>query len=919
MKPVKLIMSAFGCYAEKQEIDFTLLGNEGIYLITGETGAGKTTIFDAIAFALYGVASGDSREPVMLRSKYAEPAAETYVEFYFSYLGKDYRVKRNPTYERAKQRGDGTTKQQTEAELELPDRTIARLSEVNKKIVEILGLTRDQFVQIAMIAQGEFRKVLFASTEERMEIFRRIFSTDNYKKFQERVKQDASTLLTSIKEQKSSYSFSLGNVIISDDDGAAEKLTDAQSGVLSPADTLEWLVMLIDADCNALKTKSEALDACVNKLGEINQRLGQAEQDKKARIALKAAIDRWPDEKIALDTVEQALSAEKAKQPRLEALKVQIAALQESLPKYKQLQTLIDTIRENTEKLKVEEQKVTDLTLKQEEFGGAVKKTKSELKTLEDVAALIEGLNSNKTTLDTRKKNLTELQTSFDVYASLLKDLRLAQEDYSAKSKVSSVLRQTYEHLNKDYLDAQAGVLAAELQDGEPCPVCGSIEHPLLAKLPGEAPSKTALDKAKMDAEKAEKETITASDDASRLNGRAETKEEEIFSNTISFLGEMEFDSIPSALTEAIAGIAAELLEVDEKLAAQKKRAMRKETLEKHIPELEEGLDKTIADLSIAKTTVATLTTRVDGDKKQHDRHAAELKFKSEAEASAEIEAIGFRKKAQENAFSMAQDEFDKAKMKADGTATEIETLQKQLAGTEPLDYNAIKAEKETEEGTQQILTKVKENLSARVSANQIAWNGMKKADDVLIALETRYKWLKELSDTANGDITGKAKIRLETYIQAAYFDSIIRRANIRLLQMSNMQYELVRRSENGIQGQSGLELNVIDHINNTERDARTLSGGESFIASLSLALGLSDEIQSNAGGIRIDSMFVDEGFDSLDESKLSLAMQALASISQANRLIGVISHITGLAEKIDKKIVVTKERSGPSNLVIVV
>ena len=183
MKPVKLIMSAFGCYAGKQEVDFTLLGNEGIYLITGDTGAGKTTIFDAITFALYGEASGDDREPKMLRSNYADPAAETFVEFFFTYHGKDYRVKRSPTYERAKQRGEGKTTHQTDAELELPDRTIGRLSEVNKQIEEILGFTRDQFVQIVMIAQGEFRKVLHASTEERMEIFRRIFAPTNIRNF----------------------------------------------------------------------------------------------------------------------------------------------------------------------------------------------------------------------------------------------------------------------------------------------------------------------------------------------------------------------------------------------------------------------------------------------------------------------------------------------------------------------------------------------------------------------------------------------------------------------------------------------------------------------------------------------------------------------------------------------------------------
>jgi exonuclease SbcC len=918
MKPIKLTMAAFGCYAERQEIDFALLGEEGIYLITGETGAGKTTIFDAITFALYGEASGDAREPVMLRSKYAEPSAETYVEFHFSYHGKEYRVKRSPAYERAKQRGDGTTTQQAEAELELPDRMIGRLTDVNKKIIEILGLSRDQFMQIAMIAQGEFRKVLFASTEERMEIFRRIFSTDNYKKFQERVKKDASSLSSEIKGQKDSYGFSLGNVIIPDDDiDAAQKLTEAKSGVQSPADSLEWLTGLITADRESLTARSGELDELVKKLGEINQRLGQAEQDKKARASLKAATDRLPDEKITRDEAEKALSVEKAKQPEVETITAQIASVQESLPKYQQLQALIDTLKANAERLESEKQKVSDLTEKQEKDSEVIKTAKAELKTLEDVAAIVEGLNGKKNTLTTRQTSLATLQTSLGVYAGLLEDLRLAQEDYTAKGKASNELREKYEQLNKAYLDEQAGVLAAELQDGEPCPVCGSTEHPIPAALTGDAPTKAALDKAKKDAGKAEKETAGASGDASKLKGQADAKKEEIQTNATSLLGEMEFDSIPAALTEAIGAVAAELSEVSEKLDAQNKRASRKKALDEQLPELEKALDKTVNDLGAAKTEVATLTTQIDSDTKQRDKQATELKFKSEAEAAAEIDALGVKKKAFEGALSATQKAFDTAKKKADSTTTEIETIQKQLADTAPLDYDAIKSEKEAAEVTQKTLTAAKESLSTRVSTNQTAWNGMKKAADALTDLEARYKWLKELSDTANGDITGKAKIKLETYIQAAYFDSIIRRANMRLLQMSNNQFELVRRSEGGKQGQSGLDLNVIDHVNNTERDARTLSGGESFIASLSLALGLSDEIQSNAGGIRLDSMFVDEGFDSLDETKLAQAMQALVGISQANRLIGIISHIAGLEENIEKKIVVAKERGGGSKATV--
>jgi len=918
MKPIKLIMSAFSCYAEKQEIDFTLLGDEGIYLITGDTGAGKTTIFDAITFALYGEASGDDREPKMLRSNYAGPAAETFVEFFFTYHGKDYRVKRSPTYERAKRIGEGTTTQQTDAELELPDRTIGRLTEVNKKIEEILGLTRDQFVQIAMIAQGEFRKVLHSSTDERMEIFRRIFNTDKYKKFQDRVKRDTGNLASEIKGQKDSYGFYIDSIIIDNCDfEVTQKLSEAKTGMLNADEALEWLMTLIEADREAFAANSNTLGELTEKLGDINQRLGQAEQDKKARVSLKVATDRLPTENATFEATQKALDAEKAKQPDYEVIKAQITSIQESLPKYQQLQALIDAIKENSEKLELEKQKVVELTEKQKTDDEVLKAAKAELKLLEDVAAIIEGLNGKKNTLTTRKSALATLHTSLGVYNGLLEDLRLAQEDYATKEKLSRKAREDYEHLNKAYLDEQAGVLAAELQEGEPCPVCGSTEHPSLAVLSGQAPTKTALDKAKKDAEKAEKETADASSDASKLKGQAETKKDEIIATAMSLLGEITFDAITLALTEAISAVTKELSEVEEQLVIQGERAVRKERLEAEIPVRETTIKQTGDDLSTATTAVATLTTQVDNDTKQREKQAAELKSKSEAEANAEIVALGVKKKALEDALTAAQTAFDIAKNKAAGTATEIETLKKQLAGIEPLDYEAIKAEKEATEKTQQDLSAANQKLSTRQSTNQTAYNGMEKATKALFSMEAYYKWLKELSDTANGDIAGKAKIKLETYIQAAHFDSIIRRANMRLLQMSNTQYELVRRSESGKQGQSGLDLNVIDHVNNTERDARTLSGGESFIASLSLALGLSDEIQSNAGGIRLDSMFVDEGFDSLDENKLAQSLQALVSISQANRLIGIISHVTGLDEKIDKKIVVTKERSGGSKAAI--
>ena len=918
MKPLKLTMSAFGCYSAKEEIDFTLFGDEGLYLITGDTGAGKTTIFDAITFALYGESSGDSREPGMLRSKYAESDAETSVEFIFTYHGKTYRVKRNPAYERLKQRGEGTTMRQTDAELDLPEgRTITRVREVDAKIIEILGITRNQFVQIAMIAQGDFLKVLHASTEERMEIFRKIFYTDKYKAFQDRVKRDANTLAADIKTQKDGYNFSLGNVQANEDIAVIEKLDEAKSGLLSFDETIDWLENLIDADRETAKTNSSALDEFNDKLGEINQRLGQAERDKKARISLQSAKDRLPIEETALGEAEAALTAIKSKQQENDLIKVQIAEIQSTIPKYQQLQTLIDTVNANTGKLEIEKKNVIDLTEKQESDTNALQVAKDELKTLEDVAAITEALNGKKATLTTRQNNLNALRDSLTAYSELLETLTTAHDDYLTKAGHSGHLRDEYDLLNRAYLDEQAGVLAAELHEGDPCPVCGSTVHPILAALSGKAPTKAELDKAKKAAEKAEKDTADSSGVANNLRGQSDTKKKEIITTANNYLDSVDFDIIPSALSEANSIVASEISDIDGQLSEQSTRSSRKVKLEEELPLLETALVETNEGLQKSTTAVATLGTQIKSDSKQRDERAAELKFKSETEANAEITALGAKKSVFDDTLSAAQTTFDDAKEKANNTATEIETLQGQITDSEPLDYDVTLEEKTTTENAQRDLIKQNQQVSTRQSTNQTALNGMIKAAELLSAMEARYKWLKELSDTANGDITGKAKIKLETYIQAAYFDSIIARANLRLLQMSNMQFELKRRGESSKQGQSGLDLNVIDHGNGTERDARTLSGGESFIASLSLALGLSDEIQSNAGGIRLDSMFVDEGFDSLDDTKLAQAMQALVSISQANRLIGIISHVAGLDEKIDKKIVVTKERGGGSKAVV--
>jgi len=920
MRPLKLTMSAFGCYADKQTVDFETLGNEGLFLITGDTGAGKTTVFDAITFALYGETSGDNRKAEMLRSKYAQANAETYVELSFQYHEKVYHIKRNPTYVRAKQRGEGTTEEKADAELHLPDdRIVTKLREVNAKVEEILGINREQFVQIAMIAQGEFLKVLHASTEDRIEIFRKIFYTDAYKTFQDRVKKDANELFSEIKEQRRGYDYSLGNIQVdANDDEDIQKLSDIKSGLLLVGDVIEWLKQIISADDETFSANEKLIEEVGINLAKINQIVGQAEQDKKARDTLKAAEDRLPSEKMAQNEAEFALNGEKAKQPECEAVKAQISEIERSLTKYHELQNLIDTIKVNEEKLSIEKQNAEDLQKKQTSDIAALETAKADLKSLADAEVKAETLRSQQGMLTAKQSSLGALSDLLEDYSRLLSELKAAQGDYTEKFTIAKTKRNEYEALNKAYLDEQAGILAVELKDGQPCPVCGSTEHPAPAVLSIKAPTKATLDKAKKAAEIADLEMTTASGLASNLNGKNCTKRDEISAAAATLLGETPFENIPTVLEGSLTEVKTGLEGITEQLTEQEKRIARKKELDDALPISESNLVKVGEALGNAKEQVAALTTQIDADIKTRDTQAAELKFKSEADAKTEISDLNTKKKGYEDALQTAQTVYDTAKTKADGTVTEIQTLKAQLGDSVPLDLDALMQEKGVVESTQRGLSERNRVVSIRKSTNQTALNAISTTAKTIMKLEARYKWLKEISDTANGDISGKEKVKLETYIQAAYFDRIIARANIRLLQMSNSQFELKRRDVSGKQGQSGLDLNVIDHYNGTERDAKTLSGGESFIASLSLALGLSDEIQNNAGGIRLDSMFVDEGFDSLDDTKLSHAIQALMSISQSNRLIGIISHVTGLDEKIGRKIVVTKDRTGGSRAEII-
>ncbi|MBR3034274.1 MAG: SMC family ATPase, partial [Firmicutes bacterium] len=454
---------------------------------------------------------------------------------------------------------------------------------------------------------------------------------------------------------------------------------------------------------------------------------------------------------------------------------------------------------------------------------------------------------------------------------------------------------------------------------GKPCPVCGSLDHPSPAKKAETAPTEAELKKAKTAAETAQR----AAQQKSEACGSQKTKAEGIRSNIEASADKLwagiAFEEIQLALERGKAEAAEELAGLKDAIETEEKRSARKIVLEQTVPEKDSALSALKKEIDEDNSKKTALRATLDAENKQLESDKKTLRFDSKAAAEAEMKKISAEIAAMRKAIDDAKAVFDDSTQKIGNLNAAIKELEGQLSVEELPDQEAEKKRKTELSGEKEAVEEKLKPVHARLEANRKTLGHLKAQAGNLDELEKRFAWVKGLSATANGAIPGKEKIMLETYIQMTYFDRIIARANTRLLVMSGNQYELKRHKPQGRQAQSGLDLDVVDHYNGTERSVKSLSGGESFMASLSLALGLSDEIQSSAGGVRLDTMFVDEGFGSLDEESLDQAMNALASLAEGNRLVGIISHVSNLKERIDKQIVVKKTPSGGSVASIVV
>ncbi len=759
MRPLCLTMSAFGPYAGEITLDFQQLGEKGLYLIAGDTGAGKTTIFDAIAYALYGEASGDNRKAEMFRSKYAMPKTLSFVELVFLCKEKEYRVRRIPRYLRPKERGQGMTTQNESAELIEPGgRIITKTTEVTRRIVEIIGVDRQQFSQIAMIAQGEFLKLLLASTEERMRIFRQIFNTGKYEQLQMEIGRDFRRLSGECEELRKSIAQYIEGSYCDEGDEAYPTWKQAVEGQLPLNQVMDLLSSLI--------------------------RKGEEESSLKEQQLAEIDI---------------------------------------------RLQSLAAWVGEATKR----RQLIKDLEsrqLRQKQAAGELARVEKEYARVGEIGPILEELSEKIAVLREQLSQMEERKKERELLERLRDSYQRAVENYRKKKLEVNSLRMDYQEKERLFLDHQAGILARTLKKNLPCPVCGSTTHPRPALMSDQAPTKEEWQQARKILEQQEGQLWEWNKKAAGLKGQVEEKEKSLR----QILGE-------------------ELSSPDTR------------SLEESLMQLKERRDR----------------LRREGEEVQKTRNSL---LQELACLEGEIQAI----KGQINAIP----------------ERELERL---------------KEEQRQISSRKQEISADKDRLIYGLQKNRYSLQKIEEKAGMLEKREEDYGWLKALHDTTNGRQNEKGKIMLETYVQMAYFERILERANLRLEIMSGGQYTLVRKrdTENN-RSQSGLDLEVIDHYNGSLRHVKTLSGGEAFKASLCLALGLSDEIQACTGGVRLDTMFVDEGFGSLDEESLQQALSVLGELSEGNRLVGIISHVEELKQRIPKQILVTKTRTGFSNAKII-
>ena len=1047
MKPTKLTLSAFGPFSDLVELDLTQLDGQGLFLITGDTGAGKTTLFDAICFALYGEVSGPYRPVEHLRSDFAAPDAQTFVQLEFVHRGKPYILKRNPAYERPKLRGSGTVKEKPDAQLILPgEPPVQGVRQVNAAVRELLGIDCPQFKQVGMIAQGEFMKLLNASTDEREGILRQVFATQKYQDLTHALQVAAGDAKKACETQNllmlerfrqvdcpetSAQKEGIVNLkraenpallpqmqaalaaLLEEDRAERARLEPALERAkqdLERATRLEEQAKTAEGTRQRLAAERTKLTQLQDKAPEMQQREeafrrseaalkqvkpladradGAAAAEAKANRELQALAPRLEqaqqNEAAALARLEQA----KAAQPEVEDLKQKLTLLEQQLPLYHQHQEAAKALVALEAQTKTAEADLNNAKQAAETSEQALGQTHRELDELKEVPLQLEQIRN-------RYKDLTGVKNALANWRAAAAALHAAQEIYMKKQKTFQQAEAHAAGLHRRLDDCRAGLLARDLSEGMPCPVCGAVHHPAPAALPAEPVTEADLKAAEDAREAARGEKDQAMKESGSSSAAYNAAQEHTARQWKLFAEHWQEQALIPPLPPE--GPAPEPAQLDKALAnaladckAEGKRLRehddRRKKLEGLLPDQEEAARTEAEKRDTLQTALADLKAQTASAKAKADQLAQGLDWPSEqaalnqkAEWEGRHKALQAEQTNAQAAYETAQEALnalnDKQteksavlKEKAEqmrASARELNEILHKLAFADRAAYEAALCTEEELRSEREVLDQHKHDLQTaeaavaaleKEAANQPQpaaplpqlEERHRAADDEVHKLnqasstvgfrqksnqaiadalnriakeseQARHKadLLTHLYNTIKGKQAGKVNLSFEAYIQAYYFERVVEAANRRFEAMSEGRYLLRRRDDSvSISGKNALVLDVLDHYTGKLRPVSSLSGGESFKAALCLALGLSDVIQAGSGGVEIDALFVDEGFGTLDEASLDKALEVLLGLAGPGKMVGVISHVPELKDRITRQIVLKKGALGSTARIV--
>lgn len=1050
MKPLKLVMSGFGPFADREEIQFEEKGLDGVFLITGDTGSGKTTIFDAISFALYGEASGEWRSSEGFRSGYAEEETKTFVEMSFLQKGKKYCVKRNPEYQRPSKRGQKLVKEKQEAVLEYADgTTVSGVRQVNEAIQELIGIDRKQFKQVAMIAQGEFLSLLTANSKERGEILRKVFETENFKILQQKLSEKESEYAKKCERQDQNLLQIMQGIKMEYEFPEMEKLLESRKEK-KIQETEKWLDDLVKWERGQegwTKKRIEELEEEIQRRSKeieharyeekafLNFEMAKKElekleeeeerqQDQKEMLeAAKKAVHkilplekRWKEEKENQRYLEQQVQKQEAalqtanvlhrelererqhweeEKQKEEEKERQIVEFEEKKPireKKRRLgeekrtliakkaifQEKIENVVKKQEKLLLEQQKLIQCEKEEEGAEQEAEICRTEIKELEKKRQEIWNLWKEKYNLDTMQHKEEKLL-----------------EEYEKKRKEWENQNQNFQETEKLFFGNLAGILAKELKENKPCPVCGSTHHPHKAQIVHSAVTEEEWEQLREENEKQRNELYEKKTDFERKKIETKSKKEEFLNKLSQLMQEVleneeeekesdlqgekyqeELEHLEEKNKELLSQKKKEQTEWEERLKKKKEAQKRvreisedlpkyqkeekllreQETeyekqiwlcqqnldeIEKKYPDIEEMREEEEEKIEILKQEIElSKKKREDIQERQQAQKDEQIRLQTILDAKKTEYEIQIQntKKYEKNWISAYQSEgfateelyrnalkseeeikdlekfLEKSERKKNDWKAKIKVMEEQLSSGERKDVSELEQKAEEIKKEKQKYQDIYQNLSLRVDRNCEIQREIEELIQAQKKDRCLYGKYKELSDTANGRLKGKEKLAFEQYVQRFYFRQVVQKANYRFHKMSGGQYELhCMEYADDNKRSAGLDLEIMDYYTGKMRSVKSLSGGESFQAALALALGLSDVIQSYAGGIDVDAVFIDEGFGSLDVNALEQAVKVLTDLSGENRMVGIISHVSELKERIEKKVELTKTMAGSS------